>query len=367
MDRNKIIKAKELRKNGYSFSEIGLEMLISKSQAAYLCSLNPEDEGKCAKTTEEKICELVKKCSNINEVCKILGHKGTNTYYTKIKKVIEKYNIDVSHFNKCTNKNTKRIKKELKDILQKNVEYCSSKLKQRLIKEGIKEHKCEKCGRDDWDGIPIPLELHHINGDRNDNRLKNLQILCCNCHALTENHSGKKNRKEHNKCKVCGEEISRNATYCRSCYNKAYKKNNHSNKVPITIEKLLDDFKECGSFEGVGKKNNVSGNTIKKWCNKYDLPDNSAEMRKYIKSIFGDIKWKFNKGNTESLLNYNKTRFKPICLLTNNGEVEKTYYSNQEIEYDGYCPSVVRRVCNGKILKHHGRKFIFLDENRIRQ
>lgn len=39
---------------------------------------------------------------------------------------------------------------------------------------------------------PIPLELHHINGVHNDNRLENLQILCPNCHAFTDNYSGKK-------------------------------------------------------------------------------------------------------------------------------------------------------------------------------
>ena len=55
----------------------------------------------------------------------------------------------------------------------------------------IKEYKCERCGRTEWEGFPIPLELHHLNGVHNDNRLENLQILCPNCHALTDNYSGK--------------------------------------------------------------------------------------------------------------------------------------------------------------------------------
>ena len=44
-------------------------------------------------------------------------------------------------------------------------------------------------------GEPIPLELHHINGIRNDLRIENLQILCPNCHSFTDNYRGKKLKK----------------------------------------------------------------------------------------------------------------------------------------------------------------------------
>jgi predicted HNH restriction endonuclease len=50
---------------------------------------------------------------------------------------------------------------------------------------------CERCKNTTWEGNPIPLELHHINGIHSDNRISNLQILCPNCHALTDNYKGK--------------------------------------------------------------------------------------------------------------------------------------------------------------------------------
>jgi len=64
-------------------------------------------------------------------------------------------------------------------------------LRLKLIRDGIKAAKCESCHLKTWFNGSIPLELHHINGDRFDNRLENLQILCPNCHALTDNHAGK--------------------------------------------------------------------------------------------------------------------------------------------------------------------------------
>lgn len=55
-------------------------------------------------------------------------------------------------------------------------------IKRRLLLEGLKEPLCEGCGISAWRGHPISLDLHHLNGQRNDNRLQNLQLLCPNCH-----------------------------------------------------------------------------------------------------------------------------------------------------------------------------------------
>lgn len=73
----------------------------------------------------------------------------------------------------------------------------SNNLRQRLLKEGLKEYKCECCNRTEWLGKPIKLELHHVNGIKNDLRIENLQILCSNCHAYTDNYRGKNIGNEH--------------------------------------------------------------------------------------------------------------------------------------------------------------------------
>ena len=64
-------------------------------------------------------------------------------------------------------------------------------LKRRLVREGLKAARCEICEIADWQGKPLSLALHHINGDGHDNRLENLQLLCPNCHSQTENFGGR--------------------------------------------------------------------------------------------------------------------------------------------------------------------------------
>jgi len=69
-----------------------------------------------------------------------------------------------------------------------------SHVKMRLIGAGLKENRCEVCGISEWQGLPLSMALHHVNGDRHDNRLENLQLLCPNCHSQTANF-GARNRR----------------------------------------------------------------------------------------------------------------------------------------------------------------------------
>lgn len=81
--------------------------------------------------------------------------------------------------------------KDSSNYLFKGSAITSSKLRIKLIRDGIKQQKCEHCGLSEWMGSPIPLELDHIDGDHYNNELSNLRILCPNCHALTPTHSGR--------------------------------------------------------------------------------------------------------------------------------------------------------------------------------
>ena len=152
---------------------------------------------------ESQLNNAIKDSKSYRQVLHKLGLKEAGGNYQQIKKYIKEYNFDISHFTgKVWNKGLKGIGKprlSLESILVKNSYYQSFKLKRRLFVAGIKQPKCEECGwaKKNSDGY-LPLELDHINGDHNDNRLENLRVLCPNCHSLKPNHRGRNIKKKNN-------------------------------------------------------------------------------------------------------------------------------------------------------------------------
>ncbi len=152
------------------------------------------------KWTESDLKNAVINSTSIRQVLKKIGLVEAGGNYNQIKKYIEKLNINTKHFKgRAWNKGMKLIgipRIKLEDILIKNSNFQSFKLKKRLFLVGLKNKKCEECG---WKKLSkdgrIPLELDHINGDHQDNRLKNLRILCPNCHSLKSTHRGRNKKK----------------------------------------------------------------------------------------------------------------------------------------------------------------------------
>jgi len=106
--------------------------------------------------------------------------------YKIFKRRCEELGIDRTRFIKNITQNAnKAFRIPMEEILVENSTYTNiTKLKDRLVKEGYKKYVCEICGNAGiWDGEPLSLELHHINGNHFDHRLENLQFLCPNCHT----------------------------------------------------------------------------------------------------------------------------------------------------------------------------------------
>ena len=159
--------------------------------------------------SDGEFIELVNKCSNISDVLRELGYStnGNSWGYQIVKERMEKLNLFFTKRNSMYY-NRDNTALPLEKILIKDSEYNRTKLKERLVKEGLKEYKCECCGISEWNGKPLALQLHHINGIHNDNRLSNLQLLCPNCHSQTSNWRSR-NQKGYTKTtpKVTDEEL----------------------------------------------------------------------------------------------------------------------------------------------------------------
>lgn len=79
----------------------------------------------------------------------------------------------------------------LEEYLATSTDIQSNKVRIKLLQDGYKEHRCECCNLTEWMGRPIPLELHHKDGNRHNNTIENYGLLCPNCHALTDSYRGK--------------------------------------------------------------------------------------------------------------------------------------------------------------------------------
>ena len=149
------------------------------------------------KWTDQEFTEAVKNSLSYADVLRKLNLKVAGSNYDLVKKTIKRLNLSTTHmtgaaWNQGIKYRPLKTAIKLSEILIESSTWTSTyHLKERLFKEGVKEKKCECCGRTSWLGKPIALELHHINGIKNDLRLENLQILCPNCHAFTDNYRGK--------------------------------------------------------------------------------------------------------------------------------------------------------------------------------
>jgi len=149
------------------------------------------------KYNKEDLTIAVLNSNTYVEVFRYLKLSITN--YSFLKKKLKEYDIDTSHFNQSKSRKGKN-KYTLNEILVKNgPNICPYNLKNKLYNENLKQRKCELCGQDEtWNGMNISLILDHIDGDRYNNQLSNLRIVCPNCNAGLDTHCGKNKKKKIN-------------------------------------------------------------------------------------------------------------------------------------------------------------------------
>lgn len=144
--------------------------------------------------SDNDIIEAVKQSFSIRQVLltlKLTPHGGGS--YTTIHRAIKRLNLDTAHFKGqgwSAGRSFSPIA-PIEDYLSGKRSMTTHRLRLRLLKEGMFQPVCSSCKLDKWLDGSIPLELDHIDGNRDNNSLDNLRLLCPNCHALTPTHAGK--------------------------------------------------------------------------------------------------------------------------------------------------------------------------------
>ncbi len=187
---------------------------------------------------------------------------GGNTY-SRLKDLCAEFEIDVP--SGWRSRTVHPSKKSLREILVRDSAYNRTHLRLRLIKEGLLKEECDSCGLGpSWNDKPLTLQIEHINGIHNDNRLDNLCLLCPNCHTQTETFSGRNVRRVHPRSAsfcACGNSKTPSAKACMGCRELPPRKT----KIDWPDSQDLIARKAAGeSYEAIGRDLGVTGAAVKK-------------------------------------------------------------------------------------------------------
>lgn len=253
--------------------------------------------------SKEELNNIVCNSYSIAEVIDKLGYSTKNGRNSNtIKKRLQKYNIDTSHF-----KTVSPIIRTRDEIFQNNSGATQNTVRRWFKKENV-DYKCSICGQEPiWNGQPLIMILDHKNGNKNDHRLENLRYVCPNCnqqlvstgfkgYVYNENglkikHTSKTDKAKYF-CIDCGTPISRGATRCKPCsyINRRKDPIDKKNKSVFSInrDKLKSEIRKK-PFLQIGKDYGVSDNAIRKWCKKLNLPYKSKDIKKYSEEEWKNI------------------------------------------------------------------------------
>lgn len=150
--------------------------------------------------TKDWLEELCKDSYSYAEVLRKAGRKQGGGTQATLRKKIEEFGIDISHFtgqrwqdspNQIDN-HENREKYSLEEVFIKNSPVTQKVLRGYVERHNLIPYKCQNCGCDGhWQNGIITLEIDHIDGDNTNNEISNLRYLCPNCHALTDTYRGK--------------------------------------------------------------------------------------------------------------------------------------------------------------------------------
>ncbi len=133
--------------------------------------------------TEEELKQIVYSSASMAEVVEKLGYTTKNgSNADTVKKRLKRYNISTEHFYHKT-----RTKRNINNVFCENSTATQHVLRKWYFKRQNVDEKCSICGQlPEWNGQKLTMILDHINGNKHDNRIENLRLVCPNCNQQLE-------------------------------------------------------------------------------------------------------------------------------------------------------------------------------------
>lgn len=149
--------------------------------------------------TDEQLTQAVDECKCRTEVSRVLCPDAEpKVLYLRLVKDIARLRLNTSHWQGSGRGGVKRRR----SVGQLFVVYSNtnrSVIRRRILQANLLPYKCRICDTYQWNGKPISLHVDHISGNRTDNRLSNLRLLCPNCHSQTSTYAGKRENHSTNR------------------------------------------------------------------------------------------------------------------------------------------------------------------------
>lgn len=132
------------------------------------------------------------------DVLRFLNIRNVGTNFKTLKKWIAIHGLGTDHFEvgyARVNVHNEQRRKPVDEVLCEGSKVSQQCLRSFVKREQVIPYNCHGCGNDgSWLNKPIVLQLDHVNGISNDNRVTNLRWLCPNCHSQTPTFAGRNNK-----------------------------------------------------------------------------------------------------------------------------------------------------------------------------
>lgn len=209
--------------------------------------------------TEQNILNAIVDSITYGDVLSKLGLKCHGANNKTLKKYLKHYNIQFTSRPYLKNIRTKSNE----DIFVENSNTVRSVIRRKILQQRLIPYQCSKCNLIPmWNNSPLVLQLEHINGINNDNRLENLTFLCPNCHSQTATWAGKGRPKPKN---VEIKPITIKPITIKEPYIK-------KSALSDTSKEEMIQMIENHSLTHIGTIYGITANAVRRWCKKQNIP-----------------------------------------------------------------------------------------------